>query len=517
MPVIFTISVLVSIFAYFEIEQNPDHILFIFAASIFVILQLTLFVIVLAPNLRDKPWFYWLAAFTNGAMIAIFLKFVPHAPMTIRFALYVTCLVAAITLGGKQFTYTLFCIFFVFASALGSLQVISTGQVWLWVVSFILILITVAEMVSHLQRIIDSHFNRLTAIHQITRHITTTLELDELFNLLNEAFHRSIKADTHFLGLVQGEKLHVDWFYDEGEYFPAVDVPLQGSLSAWVVHHNRSLLIRNLPKEGSKFNVDHTTIGKDKLSKSWIGSPLRSGDKVIGVIALASYAMNAFKAEDLSLLETIAQQASLVIENAYHHAEAVDQSHRDSLTHVYNHGYFIERLQEYLIQPATLHKPASLIMLDVDYFKPFNDAHGHQVGDQALIKITECIRQSVRDTDFIGRWGGEEFVILLPGSKGREAYRAADRIIKALSCATIPMKENAPLALPTASMGIAVYPAEASDINELILLADQRLYQAKSRGRNQIEPEKTYWANGSSAKTSEKPLTVSVTESSSIQ
>jgi diguanylate cyclase (GGDEF)-like protein len=512
-----TLSILIVLFAFFESSNNPGNLFLTLVASLFILIQLLVFLIFLAPNLKDKAWFYWLGAFTNGAMIAIFFQFVPHAPWTLRFTLYIISLMTAVTLGGKWFTYLLFSTFFITASAIGSLYFIPNTEVWLWVAGFILIMITVAEVVARLQHIIDSHFIRLTAIHKVTRNITSTLELDELFNLLNDAFHKSIEADTHFLGLVQGDQLHVDWFFDEGQYFPAINVPLKGSLSAWIVQNNRSLLIRNLSKEGPKYGMDYTTIGKDKLSRSWIGSPLISGGKVIGIIALASYSKNAFKGEDLSLLETIAQQASLVIENALHHAEAVEQSHQDSLTHVLNHGYFIERLQEYLAHPSTSKKPASLIILDVDYFKPFNDTYGHLAGDQALIKITECIRQSVRNTDFIGRWGGEEFVILLPGSKGREASRAADRILKALSCSTVPFRDNALLALPTASMGIAVYPSEAKNINDLILLADQRLYQAKSRGRNQIEPEKTYWTSGSSARTSEKPLTVSITESSSIQ
>ena len=517
LPSLGTLSILIVLFAVFEFKNDPGNLFLTLVASFFVLLQLFVFLIFLAPSLKDKPWFYWLAALTNGVMIAIFFKFVPHAPWTLRFVLYIISLVTAVTLGGKRFTYFLFSVFFVTASAVGSLYFIPNDEIWLWVAGFTLIMITVAEVVAKLQHVIDSHFIRLTAIYQVTRNITSTLELDELFSLLNDAFHKSIVADTHFLGLVQGDKLHVDWFLDEGQYFPAIDVPLKGSLSAWIIQNDRSLLIRNLPKDGPKYGMDYTTIGKDKLSRSWIGSPLRSSGKVIGIIALASYSKNAFKGEDLSLLETIAQQASLVIENAFHHAEAVEQSHQDSLTHVLNHGYFIERLQDYLAHPSTANKSASLIMLDVDYFKPFNDTYGHQAGDLALIKITECIHQSIRNTDFIGRWGGEEFVILLPGSKGREAYRAADRILKALSCNTVPIRDNALLALPTASMGIAVYPSEAKNINELILLADQRLYHAKSRGRNQIEPEKTYWANGSSARTSEKPLTVSMTKSSSIQ
>lgn len=517
LPSVSTLSILIVLFAFFEAIHGPGNIFLTLVASFFVLTQLLIFLIFFAPSLKDKAWFYWLAAITNGVMIAIFFKFVPHAPWTLRFILYIISLVTAVTLGGKWFTYLLFSIFFISASAIGSLYFIPDQEVWLWVTGFILIMITVTEVISKLQHIIDRHFIRLTAIYQVTRNITSTLELDELFGLLNDAFHKSIEADTHFLGLVQGDQLHVDWFFDEGQYFPPIDVPLKGSLSAWIVHNNRSLLIRNLPKVGPQYGMDHTTIGKDKLSRSWIGSPLRSGGKVIGIIALASYSKNAFKGEDLSLLETIAQQASLVIENAFHHAEAVEQSHQDSLTHVLNHGYFIELLQDYLAHPSTSKKPASLIMLDVDYFKPFNDTYGHQAGDQALIKITECIRQSVRNTDFIGRWGGEEFVILLPGSNGREAYRAADRILKALSCSTVPIRDNALLALPTASMGIAVYPSEAKNMNELILLADRRLYQAKSRGRNQIEPERTYWTSGSSARTSEKPLTVSITESSSIQ
>ena len=145
-------------------------------------------------------------------------------------------------------------------------------------------------------------------------------------------------------------------------------------------------------------------------------------------------------------------------------------------------------------------KLSSLIMLDIDFFKRYNDSFGHQVGDLVLTKLCETIQQNIKKDDFVGRWGGEEFVIALPGAKGAEAHQVAKRIQKTMQELVLSHPKHEKIPAPTVSQGISVFPDEADEIDHFIYLADQRLYKAKERGRNQIEPDPSHWDNIQSAK-----------------
>ena len=138
-------------------------------------------------------------------------------------------------------------------------------------------------------------------------------------------------------------------------------------------------------------------------------------------------------------------------------------------------------------------QPLSLIMLDIDFFKQYNDNYGHMVGDQVLIALNQAIRQHIKSTDAIGRWGGEEFTIVLPGTSGLQAQQVASRVQETVCSLTLHDRDGKLLPFPTVSQGLAVYPDEAADVYKLIDLADQRLYTAKLRGRNQIEPKLDDW------------------------
>jgi len=134
-------------------------------------------------------------------------------------------------------------------------------------------------------------------------------------------------------------------------------------------------------------------------------------------------------------------------------------------------------------------------MLDIDFFKSYNDSFGHQVGDMVLTKLCEAIQENIKKDDFIGRWGGEEFGIALPRASGVEAYEVAKRIQKTMQEMVLSHPNHKKIPAPTVSQGISIFPDEADDIDRLIYLADQRLYKAKERGRNQIEPELSHWDN----------------------
>jgi diguanylate cyclase (GGDEF)-like protein len=170
-------------------------------------------------------------------------------------------------------------------------------------------------------------------------------------------------------------------------------------------------------------DVDVIVVGKDKTSLSWIGVPLTS-NRFKGMLALASYQPNAFNRGDIELLANLAQHTAMALENAANHAEVQDRTRRDSLTGVLNHGYFLETLQNVLEEAASFNSPVSVIMLDVDYFKQYNDTYGHLIGDKVLLQLCETIRAHIKTIDSVGRWGGEEFIITLPGAAGVSSGRA---------------------------------------------------------------------------------------------
>jgi diguanylate cyclase (GGDEF)-like protein len=126
-------------------------------------------------------------------------------------------------------------------------------------------------------------------------------------------------------------------------------------------------------------------------------------------------------------------------------------------------------------------------MLDIDYFKQYNDTFGHLIGDEVLISLCDVIRSHIKNTDAVGRWGGEEFCISLPNTDGGQALQVAERIRETMASLKVKNAEQMTIPIPTVSQGIAIYPAETEDITKLIDLADTRLYIAKKRGRDQVE------------------------------
>jgi diguanylate cyclase (GGDEF)-like protein len=218
-----------------------------------------------------------------------------------------------------------------------------------------------------------------------------------------------------------------------------------------------------------------------------MGAPLQSGAHLLGLLAVASYKMNAFSDEDEELLTYIARQAALSIDNAEHHQEVEENARRDSLTQAYNHGYFVNFLNQAVPDSLESGEPIAVIMLDIDFFKKLNDTYGHQFGDQVLIRMSAAINSHIKKTDVFGRWGGEEFAVALPNANGNQALMVAERVQETVRNTEFHYGGEV-IQSPTVSMGIAVCPFDADEAEMLIKVADQRLYVAKSRGRDQIEP-----------------------------
>lgn len=356
------------------------------------------------------------------------------------------------------------------------------------------IYIVLVEAVSRIQETAKLHMHRLETINKVSRQIMMSLDTEQTISILNATIQNALEADSYYIGIVKDGEVHLDLFYDDGEYFNGKRIPMEGTLTGWVIKNQKPLFLPDLRQELNLEGVRNYIIGREKSSLSWMGVPIHSAN-VSGVIVLASYRPNAFDKADMELLTNLTQQVTLALDNTIRHAQVEEQARLDSLTGVYNHAYFLEKFTKAAEDAKQTNGVISLIMLDIDFFKQYNDTHGHLVGDLILNTLCTSIKQHIKKEDAVGRWGGEEFIIYLAGATGEQATHVAERINATLSGLHMEDREGRIIPVPTVSQGIAVFPEEADEIYKLIDLADRRLYVAKGRGRNQIEPQTGFWKN----------------------
>lgn len=170
-----------------------------------------------------------------------------------------------------------------------------------------------------------------------------------------------------------------------------------------------------------------------------------------------------------------------------HIKQLENQVNIDGLTGVYNHRYFHDELRKKIMQGKMDNKPVSMIFIDIDYFKHYNDLYGHQKGDTILKEMANVIKENVEDSNIVARYGGEEFAIILPNTREDIAMRIAENLRAKIESTYFEGEENQPNGKITASFGISVYPDKAKDDVDLIKSADDALYRAKFFNKNRVE------------------------------
>ncbi|HVI90921.1 MAG TPA: diguanylate cyclase [Dongiaceae bacterium] len=209
--------------------------------------------------------------------------------------------------------------------------------------------------------------------------------------------------------------------------------------------------------------------------------PLTAQGENVGLLYLEEAEDQTIDERDLAVLtETIA----FALANLRLRERLRNQSVRDPLTDLFNRRYLEETLELEFSRTRRDQRPLSVIMLDIDHFKRFNDLHGHDAGDLVLKAVGQLLKRTIRTGDVPCRYGGEEFILVLPGNTVEEAGSLAERIRGAAEEIEINHK-NAPLGKITVSLGIAAFPQSGATVTEVLNAADQALYQAKRNGRNQ--------------------------------
>jgi diguanylate cyclase (GGDEF)-like protein len=213
--------------------------------------------------------------------------------------------------------------------------------------------------------------------------------------------------------------------------------------------------------------------------------PLKAKDKVNGVVLADNFiTKKPITKHDIRMLIMLANQAGLAIENSQLYEKTVTRAHSDSLTELWNHGYFQYLLQAELEKAKITKTPLSLIMLDIDNFKIYNDMLGHQSGDKILKALATLIKNQSRKMDYVCRYGGEEFTIILPETQKKEAFLIAERIRTDVERYAFVKEEILPNKKLTASMGLSSFPEDGFSPTELISHSDKALYEAKQKGKN---------------------------------
>ncbi len=470
------------------ISGAPDYILVVLGIAGIVYAVVLFYMVMPSPQRLLK--YKWLIVFSQTSAVSLGVFLLSGYLRIFPLAIMVLISIIMLVLWDRRVT-NVFLLLTTCAYALIAIGRIPLADV-IYQSGFFLTAVIFVETIERLYASNQKRVVHLQAINEFARQVSISLELNEVTNLIGKAIKNALNADTYFFGLREGDQLNMLLIFDDGEYYPADKVSLAGSLSGWVINNQKSLFIADLRNDVELEGVKTVLMGKDKTSLCWMGAPLHSGH-IDGVIAIASYKPNDFNRTDLELLENLAQQAALALDNAYHHAEVEAQSHLDSLTGAYTHGYIVNVLNRDAQICKLKGDPLSLIMLDIDYFKLYNDSYGHVVGDQVLTGLMDAVRQHIKASDSIGRWGGEEFTIVLPGTSGPQAQVVAERVQQTVMSLTLRDRNGKLLPFPTVSQGLAVFPAEMSDVFKLIDLADQRLYTAKQRGRNQVEPKIGCW------------------------
>ena len=216
-------------------------------------------------------------------------------------------------------------------------------------------------------------------------------------------------------------------------------------------------------------------------------APLFQEEEIIGILCLGPGVSNEeYPPDVLEMLGIMTNMLSVALHNAQNFEQIKALSYTDEMTGLHNYRFFTMRLREEIARAKRNELSLSLLILDVDYFKNYNDALGHPVGDEVLRQLSTLLKSSVRDNDIVARYGGEEFAVILPATDLAGAVRLAERIRVKVEKHRFPSEEIQPGGVLTISIGIAVYPDNATNMEDAIVAADRALYFAKASGRNRV-------------------------------
>ncbi len=317
--------------------------------------------------------------------------------------------------------------------------------------------------------------------------VVATLKLDEAIQRILEQLNRVVPYDSASVQLLHGDELEIVGQF--GFANPEEVLGYRFSIHAdnpnsIVIHTMQPHVLGDAPKAYEPFkHPPHNHI------RGWMGVPLIVQNRIIGMLALDSHEPNRFTPEHVRMASAFAAHVAIALENARLYEDTHRLAITDPLIGIFNRRHFMELARREHQRALRYQRSISIIMMDIDHFKRVNDTYGHLIGDQVLRATALLCQDHLRETDIIGRYGGEEFVMLLPETndttdKNSSSLKVAERLRHVI--ANTPIKtERGDIAI-TISLGIVDLTSAGEDIEVLLDRADQALYIAKQTGRNRV-------------------------------
>ncbi|MFA5117905.1 MAG: sensor domain-containing diguanylate cyclase [Candidatus Omnitrophota bacterium] len=334
---------------------------------------------------------------------------------------------------------------------------------------------------------LQEKIKRYNSLKEIIEDINRNLSLVSIAdNLAAIAF--SIIADNKgacILYLIDPQTQKLSLFKTKKEDRKLVVKEKQGDLfDWWVLRHSSPLLVEDMHND-FRFDLEKVKMKDAREVSSLVSAPFVSEHKFLGILRLDNSRSNYYSQDDLRFLVAICDLGAVALENGELYLKTEDLAIHDGLTGLYRKGYFMERLNEEVKRCLRQNSTFSLLMLDVDYFKQYNDTFGHASGDLVLTKMSEVMKDFFKEKSSVaGRFGGEEFCVIISGADKQKAFSLAEELRKKIESTQVDLRQQKTSV--TVSVGVANFPNDARDETELVLKVDKALYEAKRLGRNRV-------------------------------
>lgn len=333
-----------------------------------------------------------------------------------------------------------------------------------------------SRLIEKTNKALENLVRDLSLIYEIGQGINRTVEVAELYELIASVLRRQLTLGNFSL-MVWDEKSQIlqvkAAFGFEASHHSILDVTFKGGegIAGEVLKKGKAVYVGDTLRE-RQFAAKGIAMHGSLLSL-----PLNCKGATLGVVNFGRKDAFAFSNHDIKMLTLVANQVALAMANAELYTQTRELSVKDELTAVYNRRHFAQVLQLEWKRAVRFKRELSLLMIDVDYFKRYNDTYGHLEGDKVLKQLGELLGKNLREVDTVARFGGEEFVALLPDTDKRGALAVAEKL-------RYLVQES--LAVITVSIGVANFPDDVSEMDDLIDHADIALYDAKDTGRNRV-------------------------------
>jgi diguanylate cyclase (GGDEF)-like protein len=326
----------------------------------------------------------------------------------------------------------------------------------------------------------------LTIFHDVAKALTSSLDLDSILQTIMEKMAEYFRPDTWSLLMVDEQKSELYFAIAVGqaaEALSAARLKVGEGIAGWVAKHGEALIVPDVQND-PRFSprLDEMTQWQ---TRSIICMPLRSRHRVLGVIQLVNANVLGLSEQELFFLQTLCDYAAISIENAKSVEKIQELTITDDCTGLFNARHLYKTLETEVYRSARFGYQFSVIFIDLDHFKQVNDTHGHLVGSRLLAEIGYLIKEQLRLIDFAFRYGGDEFVVLLPQTSKDQAVVVARRLQESLRDGNFCKEQGLNLNV-RASMGLATFPHDAQTPHDIIRQADEMMYMVKNTTRDNI-------------------------------